>query len=56
MDCKDCAEKPKGAVPFAAYETELARFRHLRAYVAAYLSHCRVRADREQTHAYDYHH
>ena len=31
MDCKDCAEKPKGAVPFAAYETELARHdRHVK--------------------------
>ena len=31
MDCNDCAEKPKGAVPFAAYETELARHdRHVK--------------------------
>ncbi len=35
MDCKDCAEKPKGAVPFAAYETALARHdRHVKRLIA----------------------
>ena len=41
MDCKDCAEKPKGAVPFAAYETELARHdRHVKRLLIAMIVMC----------------